>query len=119
MTWQALSIEELQSLLSSDLAECSEQEQWLFSKSQIVPARWRLSPWGDAGGGFWAVAVLEDRVLWYNDIEEGFNVSRFVASGRIPNSEYWCNQDSLRDALRLLRGESGLRLGPPEPVREL
>lgn len=45
--------------------------------------------------GFWAIAVIENRVLWYNDIEEGFNVSNFTEPGTIPSTEYWCNQDEL------------------------
>jgi hypothetical protein len=48
--------------------------------------------------------VLDDRVLWYNDIEEGFNVSRFTTVGSIPSTEYWCNQDELRWALSALAG---------------
>jgi hypothetical protein len=38
-------------------------------------------------------------VLWYNDIEDGFNVSRFVQWGEIPSDEYWCSQDPLQYAL--------------------
>ena len=45
------------------------------------------------------MAVHADRVIWYNDIEDGFNVSRFEIQGRIPDDEYWCNQDPLRWAL--------------------
>jgi hypothetical protein len=58
-------------------------------------------------GGFWAVAVDDDRVLWYNDVEDGFNVSRFARRGEIPRDEYWCNQSSLRQMLPALRGRPG------------
>jgi len=55
-------------------------------------------------------------VLWYNDIEDGFNVSRFEARGEIPRDEYWCDRDPLHWALVRLQGEPGALLGPPEPV---
>ena len=118
MTWHPISLTDLQSMLSHDLADCSEEQREFFARASIVPARWRLSPWGDEGGGFWAVAVHEDRVLWYNDIEDGLNVSKFEVTGEIPRDEYWCNQDPLVWALPRLQGEPGTRLGPPEPVAD-
>jgi hypothetical protein len=57
-------------------------------------------------------------VLWYNDIEDGFNVSTFVERGRIPENEYWCNQDEIGWALPKLMGESGWNMGPPKPLDE-
>jgi hypothetical protein len=56
--------------------------------------------------------------LWYNEIEEGFNVSIFESQGQIPDNEYWCNQDPLRWALLELEGELGPRLGPPRPLSD-
>jgi hypothetical protein len=106
-------------MLSDDLSECSADQQGFFRRTSIAPAKWRLAPWGDQGGGFWAVAVYLDRVLWYNDIEDGFNVSRFESQGEIPRDEYWCNQDSLRGALPRMQGEPRPRLGPPEPVDDV
>jgi hypothetical protein len=52
--------------------------------------KWRCSPFGDDSGGFWAVAVDGERVLWFNDIEDGFNWSRCTVRGRI--DEYLCDQ---------------------------
>lgn len=92
------------------------EQREFFQGASIAPAKWRLTPWGDEGGGFRAVAVNLDRVLWYNDIEEGFNVSRFDVEGENPRDEYWCNHDPLRWALPRLQGERGTRRGPPEPV---
>lgn len=82
----------------------------------MPPAKWHLSPWGDLGGGFWVVAVRDDRVLWYNDIEDGFNVSRFTETGTIPSTEYSCNQDDLAWALRALDGQLEGKFGPPRPL---
>ena len=39
------------------------------------------------------VAITGQECFWYNDIEDGFNVSRFEAFGT--NADYWCNQTEL------------------------
>jgi hypothetical protein len=119
MTWHPISSADLQAMLTGNLAECSTEQREFFRLARIAPTKWSLAPWGDEGGGFWAVAVHLDRVLWYNDIEDGFNVSRFDVQGEIPPHEYWCNQDSLRWALPRLQRESGTLLGPPEPVADV
>ena len=114
MSCKSISLGELESLLRRDLEECSEKLEAFFAQVRITPVKWRQSPWGVEG--FWAVAVNGDQVLWYNDIEDGFNVSRFVIRGEIPDDEYWCNQDSLKWALPRLAGDPGVRLGPPEAI---
>jgi len=67
---------------------------------RIEPTKWQCPPWGDEGGGFWVVAIRNGMVTWYNDIEEGFNESRFVKEGTI--SEYGCNQDDFSQYLQKL-----------------
>jgi hypothetical protein len=116
MNWEPISRESLNELIAEELAEATAKDRALFALATIAPEKWQLSPWGDLGGGFWVVAVMEDRVLWYNDIEEGFNVSRFVTRGTIPSTEYWCNQDKLRWALPALEGKPQAKFGPPEPL---
>ena len=81
-----------------------------FWKSlRIRPAKWNLSPWGDMGGGFWVVAVIGDRCFWYNDIEAGFNISRYEEAGRI--LEYTCNQTELDRCIRSFLGDLMQKLG--------
>ena len=116
MSWHPVGLADLVSLISRDLRECSAEQREFFARTRITPAKWLLPHWGDEGGGFWAVAVHEQRVLWYNDIEDGFNVSRFEVPGHIPRDEYWCNQDSLRRALPRLRRDHGAPAGPSEAV---
>ena len=118
MDWAPFPLARLEELILDDLDQCSPELQALYVRLRIPPAKWEQSPWGDSGGGFWAVAVHGDRVLWYNDIEEGFNVSRFQTRGVIPGNEYWCDQDDLACALARLTGDIGPRAGPPEPIGE-
>ena len=116
MKWKPISKESLQELIANGLQDASPEDREFFSRAAVIPTKWQLSPWGDLGGGFWVIAVMNDRVLWYNDIEEGFNVSRFAVPGTIPSTEYWCNQDELRWALPALAGKMHKKLGPPEPL---
>ena len=104
MTWHPISLPDLESTVSRELRDCSAEQRAFFARTSVAPAKWHLHPWGDEGGGFWAVAVHQHRVLWYNDIEDGFNVSRFILPGEIPRDEYGCNQDPLRLALPRLEG---------------
>lgn len=116
MDWESISLESLNELIAKELAEATADDRDLFARTAIAPTKWQLSPWGELGGGFWVVAVMDDRVLWYNDLEDGFNVSRFIARGTIPSTEYWCNQDELRWALRALVGKPDAKFSPPEPL---
>jgi hypothetical protein len=60
---------------------------------KIIPEKWQEKQYGKEGGGFWVVAICGNRVIWYNDIEDGFNISRYHTYGEI--DEYWCNQSKL------------------------
>ncbi len=116
MHWEPISRESLEEIIANGLTDATLEERELFAHAAVTPTKWQLSPWGDLGGGFWVVAVTDDRVLWYNDIEEGFNVSQFTIQGTIPSTEYWCNQDELKRALQALAGRPQVKLGPPEPL---
>jgi hypothetical protein len=115
--WKPTSLAYLSAMIAENLEDCAPELRALYARTAIPPEKWARSPWGDCGGGFWAVAVHEGRVLWYNDIEEGFNVSPFSRWGEI--GDYVCNQDELPWALPRLVGEWGIRFGAPEPVRLL
>jgi len=97
VTWTPLAREELDSMISSSLSEYDKDVGTDWERIRIEPAKWQCSPWGDQGGGFWAVAIEDTNVLWYNDIEEGFNWSRFTERGVI--DEYWCNQNEFDSIL--------------------
>ena len=113
MDWKPITLDQLEGLIADELAECSEEQRSFFARTRFAPSKWRQSPRGDMGGGFWAVATMGDRVLWFNDIEEGFNVSQFSVWGKIPADQYWCNQDPLKFALPSLAGADGGKFGPP------
>ncbi|WP_395016495.1 hypothetical protein [Dongia sp.] len=106
-------------LINSAWLKMSVREQRLWESVRIDPVKWSQSPYGDLGGGFWAVGVIGRIVVWYNDIEDGFNCSHYSSYGQI--GEYWCNQDDLDISVRKLLGriDDGYDLapfvGPPRP----
>ena len=72
----------------------------LWAAIRIEPEKWQQHPYGDLGKGFWVVALIGRNVIWYNDIEEGFNRSVYVTYGQI--EDYWCNQDELELTIEYL-----------------
>jgi hypothetical protein len=116
MDWKPLSRDELEKIIDSELADCSVELRAYFESVAFEPTKWRQSPYGDEGGGFWALASDRNRVLWYNDIEEGFNVFVFVVRGTIPDDEYGCNQDELKWALPALMGQQIPKADHPGPA---
>ena len=72
------------------------------------------------GKGFWVVAIYGNKVVWCNDIEDGFNRSFYKKFGEI--IEYYCNQEELEWTLQHILSEihdgypSGGYLGPLQPI---
>lgn len=98
--WTPISLEELflhiqrtESSLKGDLLHF-----WELIKT--YPAKWAEPEHGTEGGGFWVVGICGSTVIWYNDIEEGFNISDYHRYGHI--ADYYCNQDELSLAIQRL-----------------
>lgn len=98
--WTPISYDELYSkILEFEQTQTGElYDFWLTIK--IDPVKWEEEKYGSEGNGFWVVALMGNTVIWYNDIEEGFNRSRYDKYGTI--AEYWCNQDELDIAINAL-----------------
>ena len=119
MDWVPIEVGELESLVSNAFSIMETPARALWSLLRVRPTKWRLSPWGDQGGGFWVVGILGEQVIWFNDIEWGFNVSTYERYGEI--GKYWCNQDELQHTMyallrQLASGETSGRFGPPMPL---
>jgi hypothetical protein len=111
MPWLPIPESELVESLESARQRMDAPQRRLWDLIRIPPQKWQLSPHGDRGGGFWVVALLGRTVIWFNDIEEGFNSSRWTQFGQI--DEYWCNQDQLewtvQELLDLMNAGEGRR----------
>ena len=117
--WEPINEDALMSLMAVAESAMEPQVLGFWERMRIRPVKWALPPWADMGGGFWVVAVVGHECIWYNDIEDGFNVSTYSTPGVI--HEYRCNQDELQYTIyKIFRqidaGESFGFSGPPEPL---
>lgn len=94
-------------------------ELWNFWQLiKTTPSKWTEKEYGDEGGGFWVVAICGTKIIWYNDIEESFNISEYKNYGQIEG--YYCHQDELNWAITRLfdLGKFGREVigqaGPPQ-----
>lgn len=92
-----LTREDLDALIADGLEAMDDTVAAAWTAMRIEPEKWQCPPWGDAGGGFWVVAEKDGSIIWYNDVEDGFNVSPFITRGVI--AEYSCNQSSFGEVL--------------------
>jgi hypothetical protein len=93
MAWEPISETDLLADIERSEFALRPQELLFWNRIRISPIKWQLPPWGEMGGGFWVVAIFGQECLWYNDIEEGFNISPFSVFGLI--GDYRCNQSEL------------------------
>lgn len=101
MIWKPITFEELSLEISKGEKEMSPENFQFWNEIKFIPTKWTEHEFGDEDGGFWAIAKYKNFVLYYNDIEEGFNISEFENEGKI--KEYRAEQDELQFALIKLR----------------
>ena len=120
MDWQPISEVELWNKINLAWERMTIPQRKLWECIRIAPEKWQQHPYGEEAGGFWVVGIFGRTVVWYNDIEEGFNRSRYMVYGEI--DEYWCNQDELEWTVQWLLNsietgkDEGPYAGPPEPI---
>lgn len=79
------------------------RQKHLWETIRIDPQKWEQHPYGIGNGGFWVVALIGRTVLWYNDLEYGFQRSSYVRHGEI--NEFGSNQFELEVALQYVLNE--------------
>ncbi|MCC6373054.1 MAG: hypothetical protein IT236_18770 [Bacteroidia bacterium] len=116
--WKPITLDELYNQIQKTETDL-HGELWNFWQLlKIDPIKWMEKEFGAVGGGFWVVAICGTKVIWYNDIEEGFNISDYKTYGQI--DAYFCNQDELSWAVTKLfelvkfGGDIIGRAGPPQ-----
>ncbi len=98
--WEPISESALYSRLQQGQARMTPHQQRLWSAVRIQPEKWHQHPYGDSGSGFWAVGLVGNTVLWYNDLVDGFNRSQYTVYGTI--DDYLCNEDELESCVEYL-----------------
>ena len=91
--WKPISFESLYDKIIATENRLMSEMEGFWKLIRVEPEKWQEKQYGEEGGGFWVVAICGRRVIWYNDIEEGFNVSKYHKYGEM--DEYWCNQSEL------------------------
>lgn len=98
MEWQAISEVQLWDLINDAYEKMTPSQRKTWEIIKVAPKKWSEESFAKIGGSFWVVGMIGSVVIWYNDIEEGFNLSFYRDFGEI--AEYWCNQDELQCAVQ-------------------
>ena len=120
MAWEPITEAELLEQINAACRRMPPSQRHFWEAIRIEPEKWAQHPYGDEGGGFWAVGLVGRTVIWYNDIEDGFNRSQYTRYGEI--GAYWCNQDELEWTVQHLfdavstGSDTGGFFGPPQPL---
>jgi hypothetical protein len=94
--FMAITTEAIQKLVEGDLVNCDAEQLATFERYAVTPYLAPILRYGKNEMVF-VVARRENDVIYWEDVEEGFNVSALAADGRI--LEHFCNQDELGIAL--------------------
>jgi hypothetical protein len=98
MNWKPITVLEIWNLINSACERMTLEQERIWDTIKIMPEKWSEQTYGELGEGFWVVAIIGTNVIWFNDIEDGFNQSCYNKYGEI--SEYYCNQDRLEHAVQ-------------------
>jgi hypothetical protein len=100
MTWLPATESQVRDEIRAAEARMSAGQLRFWKCIAIAPVKWTQHPYGDLGGGFWIVAILGRSVIWYNDIEDGFDISDYSNFGEI--AEPGANQYELEMAVHII-----------------
>ena len=95
--WTPVSFQEIQKMIEYLPFLLNEEQLGLWNFIKVPPQKWQEETMGKEGGGFWVVGLAGNKALYYNDIEEGFNLSTFSKYGTL--DEYYCNQLQLHEMI--------------------
>jgi len=118
--WEPISFNDLHDGIQKTEKDLDKELKNFWDLIKIDPIKWEEKEYGEMGGGFWVVAIFGHQVIWYNDIEEGFNISDYKTFGKI--EDYWCDQDELVHVIyrlvEFVKGERELirRGGPSKNI---
>lgn len=113
--WQPATVEEVQHCVEEDLETCDAEQVAAFRRYAVEPYLAPIVRYGKMESVV-VVARNGNEVIYWEDIEAGFNVSPVDSNGQI--LEHWCNQDELAFALNAWiegRGQAG-RFGPATAI---
>jgi hypothetical protein len=115
MEWKPATVEAVKKIIGDDLAECDDEQIAAFKRSAVEPYLALIRRSGKMAKVI-VVARRGDEVIYWEEVEEGFNLSPVDSDGQI--LEQWCSQDELGFALNAgIEGRSlGGKFGPATPI---
>ena len=113
--WRPATVDEVNKIVARDLKTCDSEQLAAFKAYQVQAFSAPIMRHGKMESVV-VVARNRDQVIYYEDVEDGFNVSPIGPDGTV--LEHWCNDDELRFALNAWIDGRGLpgRFGPAVPV---
>lgn len=99
-TWQPITRAELDLLVAEQAAALGPSQKRLLDRTRVEPRQATIRRTESAGDeSVWVVAELDGSVLYFDDVETGWNSSEVDAAGRILRPTG--SQNQLRDVLGL------------------
>lgn len=94
--WKPATVEAVKEKVQKDLAACGAEQKAIFHRYFVAPQTAPILRYGRIETVV-VVARRGNEVVYWEDVEEGFNTSPVNDEGTI--AEHWCNQDTLGIAL--------------------
>jgi hypothetical protein len=101
-TWQPISFDELYDLIIHTESQLMGELENLWKLIRILPEKWQHKTYCTESSGFWVVAIFGREVIWYNDIEGGFDIGEYNQYGYLLH--YSSGQNHLIDLIKLVHG---------------
>lgn len=96
MSWHPATADEIVKIVAEDLKTCNDNQIATYKKYALEPYAAPILRYGKMETVI-IVARKKNEVIYWEDVEEGFNISSLAADGQI--LEHKCNQDDLGIAL--------------------
>ena len=94
-------MEKINNIIINDELKMENEDLKIWNSIKVDLIKWDINNHGKPYDEFWIAGLIGKNVLWYNDIEDGWNISTWNTYGTI--NEYWCNQDDLISAIKNIK----------------
>ena len=97
MEWQPATIDDVKAIVRKDLGKCNAAQIEAFLRFAVEPYTAQLLRYGKPENAV-VIARKDAEAMYWEDVEEGFNISRVGSDGSL--LDHRCNQDDLSLALQ-------------------
>ena len=86
MTSQPFTEAQIWDEINSAVQRMTPEQGRMWALAKVIPEKWSAPHYAAGRQSFWAVAVMGQTVVWYDDIEDGFVVTECLQFGVIAGS---------------------------------